>query len=507
MSRNQSIKSPPPASSLRQKALGLFASGKIAEALAAAEQLLTTRQDVELLNLAAVCHLRLGNRQQAMACWQRLLAVQPAHADIHYNLGNLLLAEGRLDDAEAAFVQAITRKPDFVEALYNLATLLQRQKRWQEAMGYYSKALAIQPNLTEGYFNLAMVLQEIKAFSQAEAVYLKALQCKGDAAVIFANLGTLYKEMKRFGEAQVSFQKSLQVHPNRGETYVNLGNLQKEQKLFEQAEASYRNAIRLKPDYAEAYSNLGSLLQEVERVEEAKTAYAQALRLQPQLDAVRHMLAALTGEKTSKAPRQFVENLFDTYAETFDHHLVQELRYQTPRLLRQTVDQVLGKTGFFPRCVDLGCGTGLAGEFFRPLCGHLLGIDLSQQMIQLAEKRAIYEQLLVGDMEEILQGQPAGFDLVVAADVLVYLGDLSPLFQIIAGKMSPGGLFVFSVEDLVQDDYTLLTTGRYAHSQAYIKKLVSSLHFNLRSFATCDLRLEKEKMITGGIYLLQYQGS
>jgi len=118
--------------------------------------------------------------------------------------------------------------------------------------------------------------------------------------------------------------------------------------------------------------------------------------------------------------------------------------------------------------LDLGCGTGLCGPLFRPLAATLAGVDLSPAMIDKARRRGVYDRLEVGDLVTALRRAPGAADLLVAADVLVYVGDLAPVLSAAAAALRPGGLFAFSVEEHSGAGFTLLPTRRYAHSAEYV---------------------------------------
>mmetsp|Transcript_48566 Transcript_48566/g.135727 ORF Transcript_48566/g.135727 Transcript_48566/m.135727 type:complete len:229 (+) Transcript_48566:89-775(+) len=176
--------------------------------------------------------------------------------------------------------------------------------------------------------------------------------------------------------------------------------------------------------------------------------------------------------------RQCVEELYDEYADEFEGHLVSGLRYNIPDVLRQKVPQRR-----YERCLDLGCGTGLAGQAFHDLCGYLEGVDLSQNMISKAEEKGIYDQLQSRDLVAHLRRQPAAsFDLLVSADVLIYVYSLEQLFREARRVLSPGGIFAFSTESATEEESRVdtgfgigvveRTSERFAHARSFILSLV-----------------------------------
>ena len=177
------------------------------------------------------------------------------------------------------------------------------------------------------------------------------------------------------------------------------------------------------------------------------------------------------GERTRRArlPQAYVARLFDDYAPRFDAHLTENLGYRAPALIADALDATApGRR--FAQALDLGCGTGLMGEALRSRVDHLTGVDLSPAMIAKARERGVYDGLVVGDAAALLTCEPPGvFDLIVAADLLVYIGDLKPLFAAVATALAADGLFAFSVELFEGDGFKLEPTMRFAHARPYVE--------------------------------------
>jgi predicted TPR repeat methyltransferase len=201
------------------------------------------------------------------------------------------------------------------------------------------------------------------------------------------------------------------------------------------------------------------------------------------------------------APKQYVTKLFDDYAGYFDDHLVGKLKYQTPASLLDAVVR-FAPSGSLD-VLDLGCGTGLAGARFRPLARTLTGVDLSASMLEAARQRQIYDNLVCSDLIEFLQTQGGNFDLAVAADVFVYLGDLSAVFRGVRGVLRDGGIFGFSVEASEDQDFVLRDTRRYAHSKAYLRGLADEHGFVLESIEPHVIRQQGGIDVAGYLAVLR----
>ena len=187
------------------------------------------------------------------------------------------------------------------------------------------------------------------------------------------------------------------------------------------------------------------------RSEAAITAFHKARAADP-LD--RHgaglHLMRLGAEPLAGMPQAYVQVLFDQYAPRFESALVGDLGYRGPALLFKAVLSVRAaakKPAFFKRAIDLGCGTGLAAAAFAKEVDHFIGVDLSPRMIDKARATGLYAELEVADILQGLRGRPdAAADLILAADVMVYVADLAPVLSEAARVLAPGGLIAFTTE-------------------------------------------------------------
>ena len=215
----------------------------------------------------------------------------------------------------------------------------------------------------------------------------------------------------------------------------------------------------------------------------------------------RHMLYARLGLRVPRADRGYLRGLFDEYAETYDQHLTGELAYSAPQsLLEILVPHIEGRLSAI---ADLGCGTGLCGPWFAPYARSLVGVDLSANMLAQARTREVYDELVAADLIDYLIDRPHRFDLCLAADVFVYAGDLQPAFAAVADALVPGGYFAFTVEITTDRKWRLHTTGRYAHSAAYLRALAEATGFAIVASRPAAYRLQYGQPAPGAVWLLQ----
>ncbi|MFD1624291.1 tetratricopeptide repeat protein [Azospirillum griseum] len=304
--------------------------------------------------------------------------------------------------------------------------------------------------------------------------------------------------------------------------------------------AEYREAVSLRPDDTEAALELadaliasGDALAAVELLQPLARRHAEdaalhhaigqgwialrepdkalvALRRARDLDPDDRLgsaaaIQALEAGEGADLSAAYVRALFDRYADRFDRDLLGKLGYAAPDLLRAAVDRVSQPTSEAGlRILDLGCGTGLAGVTFRPLAGFLAGVDLSPRMVDKARDRRIYDELAVGDVVAAMDAAPAAWDLLVAADVLVYIGDLAPVFQAAARALVPGGRFAATVERAAEGEgFVLGPTRRYAHAESHLCALAEAVGLTIRLLEPCTPRREKGVGVPGLLFIVE----
>jgi predicted TPR repeat methyltransferase len=236
-----------------------------------------------------------------------------------------------------------------------------------------------------------------------------------------------------------------------------------------------RQVLELTPGFAAAQALLGRALVASGDRDRAVEAFREALMLEPEdalgvrIDLAR--LGALAPEEAIAGG--YVRALFDEYAVRFDRHLLKGLEYRGPELLRTALLRALGPRSQdfqFRRVLDLGCGTGLVARSFEGLFDRIEGVDLSPRMLAQAARTGLYDGLHEADILAFLQGRDAGSaDLIVAADVFVYMARLEPVLREAARVLDRRGLLAFTVQAHAGDGFALGEDARYAHSETYLR--------------------------------------
>ena len=211
-----------------------------------------------------------------------------------------------------------------------------------------------------------------------------------------------------------------------------------------------------------------------------------------------HLARLGVGEATPAMTATYVRRLFDQHAPDFDQALVERLDYRGPEIIKAAVETVAGLSSRFGSALDLGCGTGLGGAVFRPVCDWLTGVDVSPGMIERARAKGLYDRLIVAElMDHLADAAGAQNHLVMAADVFVYCSDLAPIAKAVTQVLTPRGLFAFTVESHDGAGVLLRDSLRYAHGATHVRGAIAAAGLELKHLAAASTRSEKGEPVDG----------
>ena len=383
-------------------------------------------------------------------------------------------------------------------------------------------------------FLAGLAAQQAGQLVQAETQYRQSLALLPGRASTLTNLGATLVQAGRPSEALPLLQQALQAEPGNGDAWAQHGlalvALQRDEEAlqafgqavctgqvtpatwYEQARclarlgrldaalASCEQALTLSPRVADGWALKGGLLKDMGRGSEAVPALHRAIALGGDAAMCGYLLASLQGGAAPpQPPPGYVQGLFDGYAAQFDEHL-QRLHYRAPEVLVQGLPP---RPQLWNSALDLGCGTGRCGVALRGLTQQLTGVDLSAGMLQQAQARGLYDTLQRADITAFLQASQQRFDLVIAADVFIYLGDLEAVFAAVFRALAPDGCFCFSVEaadDAV--DFELRRSSRYAQSARYVQRLAQQHGLLIWQQQAQPLREDQRQPVAGLFYWL-----
>jgi predicted TPR repeat methyltransferase len=262
----------------------------------------------------------------------------------------------------------------------------------------------------------------------------------------------------------------------------------------------FAQAAEAAPGFAPAWFALGEARVKLGDGSGAATAFRQALAIDPddRCGAALHLARMGAADAAHAMSPAYVRALFDQYAPRFDEAL-KGLAYGGPARLREAVATARPDITF-DHMLDLGCGTGLAGVAFRPRVRRLTGIDLSPAMVAQARAKEIYDRLETGDLLEFLVAETRSgniYDLVIAADVFVYVFDLTPVAAAVAHVLSPDGLFGFAVETHAGDGVELGEKLRYRHGADHVRGAFAAPGLEMLELSPVSTRTEAGESVPG----------
>ena len=506
-------------------------------------------------------HHRNGRLTQAQSSYRTLLQIEPGNADAMHWLGVLHSQAGQWDEAVHWLEQAVAVRPGDAAFLHNLGQAALNSGRFHQAVAAFEAAAVFDRERADLRYFLALALLSRGATDDAEEAVI-ALRQAGllgmDSPDLHRQLGAALLAIHLPDEAMTSLRAAIEKDPNdapsryllavahrkKGETnevrknllkaleidptfsrgWCALAALEMDAENHAQAIALYRRALAARPDDPATLNAMGQALLLAGKPEESMTAMRQAVRASrgqtvnavgtiadlerkitpDQTGAELHYTLATVTNLTPPAriPAVLLADLFDRYADGFDEHLRDKLQYRMPEMI---ADAIAAAEPTRPMDIlDLGCGTGLCAPLLRPWASVLCGVDLSAAMIEQAKARNLYDRLEIADLVTAMQASERSFDLIVAADVLIYLGDLSPVFESAARCLRPGGLFAYSVEAGGGERYHLQGKSfRFAHAKPYLQKLAAMYGFQVESFDLVAGRVEANQPVATYMVVLR----
>lgn len=508
-------------------AISLDADNKPIEAIEAYQDALRLQPDFKeaCYNLGTT-YLNQGQKTDAVRMFERALQTDPgyimpkaelafmqedagqlrAYADQYpqeavfpYYLSRILLRQDKTEGALEAILEADRRQPDNEEIVELTARLQLQLDQRAQAHKTYRRLLELNPKSVNALINLANFATIEDNFELAESYYKKALDLSPHNLDGHLNYGNMLYRSQRLPEALEEYRSAVILGPDRPEISNNLGLIQKDIGEYEEALGLFFNAFFKDPLREEYAVNLSETLTLFHRQhpQEACQIARQWQEKAPDNIFANHLLAAFKGENCENN-QVYSQKLFDHFADNYEL-VLKRIGYRTPRELRNLTGDVKGTL------VDLGCGTGLVGVAYQAAGTRLIGVDISEKILEQARSKQLYQELINDDIVHFCQTRLAEYKpaLITAADVFCYLGDLSTVISACA----PFPL-AFSIElnEQNDEDFYLSPCGRYQHKQDYILKLLKQAGYTNINQSPLSLRKENNQDVNGMIFTAGLQG-
>lgn len=446
----------------------------------------------------------LGNDDNAITHYKNAIKVMPDHPDAYYNISLVYARNNNSLEAKNNLKVVLDLHPNHEKANGSLGYLYQLDGDFDQAIRFYKKDLELNEDNVSSLHNLGVIFTNKGEYDLAKTYFKKVLKEQSHHVESLNNLGTIYILQKKFSDA-LKYFATLSKLVEEFDVYYNLGVIYFELADFKEAKYFFSKSLEIFPEDFASNLNLGVVSLKLENYEDAEKYYFRAHELQPDNEEVLYLLKAIQQKgEHDKAPKGYLKNLFNRYASSFDQHL-EMLGHQVPDLIFIEAEKIFdfNSPDKILSVLDLGCGTGLSGAKFKGKVAQLVGVDISEKMLDIAASKGIYTDLKLGAIEELID-EFSEIDLVMASDSLVYFGDLDSVFSKIYKVLKGGGVFAFSVE-LSRDiyPYVLQRSARFAHSFKYIEEVASKNNFTVLRSEKIILRKHGDVVINGALFFLE----
>ena len=306
--------------------------------------------------------------------------------------------------------------------------------------------------------------------TQARAAARRGVELAGEDAGLLLDLAEELRLLGARGEAAAVLGRLCAGRPDDAVAHASLAMLEAERPGQDAtARTAMERAVELDAAVVRWPRDVARWRQSTGDPAGARAALVSGLVLRPGDEELRYLLHALeVPEEFERAPDAYLKEFFDHYAETFERRLRDDLDYRAPELVVGAALAALGGDRTDLAVLDLGCGTGVCGPLLRAAAATLVGVDISAGMLEQAAGHAVYDELIAAEITQLLADDARSYDLITAADVLIYFGDLHDVLAAAAARLCPGGMMAFSVESKPEAGLELSPSGRWRHSAEHI---------------------------------------
>jgi predicted TPR repeat methyltransferase len=421
------------------------------------------------------------------------IGAQLISAGQHIERGELKAAATLLN----ALVKSAPRDP---RLHFVAASMAQKAGNLVGCVKLLERALDAAPDWVEAHVARIRAASQMNEHQFALDASVEALSLCGEHLDLLEIASAVADRAEAFEKQEGFLQRAVALAPLRVDILNALAVCAQRLDHLDIAEQSFQRARDLAPGNVVSISGLAAIRSMRGDIDAALRDLALANRLAPDDPVIAFNLAAATGEVPKTMPAAMVTALFDDYASRFDAELVGDLRYGVPRRFSEIIIERHPNRVF--DVLDLGSGTGLVGLYLSPFQGALVGVELSGKMIAEAAKHGLYHRIHQVNVLDALEHTPADqYDVITAADVFIYVGDLTNVIPNAFKILHPGGVLLFSCERAVdgEPDLILRPTNRFAHSESSVKRLCAAAGFGMINIEAATLRNEGGEPLDGFI--------
>lgn len=467
------------------------------------EKLASNKNNTELLNEYGVLLAKAQLYQQSLTVFLSIVSEYELESpEIFNNIANCYLRLNDIDKAMQYYHQSLRLDVNNYDTLNNLANLYYKLGNLPESKNYYEKSIRINPNNWVSHYNYGNLLVRLNQFHQAINHFEIAKEFSTNNTLL-SNLGFCYYQVGDLKNAVAIFNSellniesfSIDMLYTIGCCFLDYGDLVSAKTYFDKV-------IALDTTHAEAHHNLAIISLGEKKYDSALEHFKHNVNNSTSI----HMISALEGKIDATNDiddLNYARDLFEQYASYYDEHMTKQLQYNLPETLRSKYSKLYQQKLIdfkYPKLLDIGCGTGLCGKYFRDVSHESWGIDISHSMLIKAYLSNFYDFLLEADINNLSVLPDNYFNIVLAADSLVYIKNIKKVIQDLARVMKTSGIFMFSIEKGLQGDVSIDISGRYQHGDMYTKNCLIENGFKIISTHELKYRFGSDNFI-GSVYI------
>ena len=391
--------------------------------------------NAKLLKKAINKH-KSGQFQAAEELYKKILHNDPRHVDSNYMLGTLYAESGRAGKGLDYMLAAEKLSPHSHYIKNNIGNIYRMLGDYPAALQRYYEALSLCPDMVEAYNNIAILYRRLNETAKAIDFYAKAISFSPGFTQAHFNMGKAYWDLEKYDDAAACFTRVLELQTEHVQAHNEMGNYYLKKNNKSKAIEHFRRCLAL----------------------DQGDSCGAALKL----------ALVNEGEIPGKHSDELVKEIYKNKAGTWEDDVNRpDMEFLGPQNIQRALQALAHATGT-RRVLDLGCGTGLCGQFLRPLAGYLVGVDLSQPMLDLAQEKRLYDELAEQEAVAFMRNHPGVFDLIVGSGVMIFFSDLGPVFNAAHIALIDGGYLVFTLYKSDNADIAIRDNVHFAHSEKYV---------------------------------------
>ncbi len=410
-----------------------------------------------------------------------------------------LIGKGKLQEAALALNQAQKQAPKDARVPLLGVRLAETAGNWAGATLAARRAVDLEPQWPVALMELASSLARQNQGDEALQYAARALKQGANDPQLLTRALAIASQVGVNDEAMGWAEAGHQLYPEDLRYPLFLAEQLVRRKELTQARGFLDKVLAAEPDNKLALRGALVCAVDLEDNASAIDLADRLLALSPEDANVQYAHAVAHGQTPPTLPGGVVTSLFDDYATSFDLHLVRGLQYRAPEQTAKILNELYPDRRF--NVLDLGCGTGLLGVYLGPINGFIVGVDLSEKMIEQAVRHNVYARFYNVNVLDALRDTPADhYEVITCLDVLVYVGDLSTVIPNAYRILKAGGHFIFTCEAATEEeeDLVLRESQRYAHKASHVERLCREAGFDdVRVEHLPALRMEYNKPLPG----------